>query len=87
MKPAPRITLTEKEQDFLRRFCKGQYNPMTASIEDQDMEIALIDKAALYESENGLIDERIDFTPNCSLLKWYYHRYKTQPRNPEKENK
>ena len=81
MKPAPRITLTEQEQNFLLRFCLGEYNPMTASIEDQDMEIALIDKAALYEAENGLIDERIDFTPNCSLLKWYYYRYLQQDKD------
>ena len=75
MKPIEKIILTDKEADFLRRYCHGEYNPITATVEDQDIEIALIEKASRYEAENHLVDERIDFTPNCDLLKWYYWRY------------
>ena len=79
----PPITLTEKEQDFLFHYILGHYNPITAPPQDQDTEIALIEKASEYEQQNNLIDERIDFTPNCDLLKWFFYRFVTQNRKDD----
>ena len=70
-----KIELTELELSVLKRIAKGTFNPNLAPVEEQDAEISLIDKATQYEEENDLVDERIAYTPECSLLKWFYYRY------------
>lgn len=78
MKP---IVLTDKELSVLKRCFDGTFNPFTATIEEQDIEIALIDMASKYEEENDLIDERMDYSQNCDLLKWFYYRYQLQQKD------
>lgn len=73
-----KIILTDAEKEFLANYMKDRYNPLTASPGEQDIEIALIDKAVAFEEKYDLVDERIDFTPDCNILKWFYHRYQTQ---------
>ena len=73
-----KIILTDEEREFLETYVEGNYNAMIAPVEQQDIEIALLDRAGQYEQENELVDERIAFSEDCDLLKWYYHRYITQ---------
>ena len=72
------LILTKEEIDFLENYVNGRYNAMVAPIGEQNIEIQLLDKASQYEQENDLIDERIAFSEDCDLLKWFYHKYKTQ---------
>ena len=73
-----KIILTDIELEVLKRTADGTYNPMTATPAEQDAEIRLIDKAGEFERKYDLVDERIDFSEDCSLLKWFYHKYQTQ---------
>ena len=73
-----RIELTELELSVLKRIAKGTFNANLASVDEQDAELSLIDKATQYEQENNLIDERIAYTQDCNLLKWFYYRYQMQ---------
>ena len=73
-----RIELTELELSVLKRIAKGTFNANLASVDEQDAELSLIDKATQYEQKNNLIDERIAYTQDCNLLKWFYYRYQMQ---------
>ena len=73
-----KITLTPLERSVLERSAKGVFDPDDAPIVEQDAEISLLQKAEKFEEENDLVDERIAFSEDCSLLKWFYHRYQMQ---------
>jgi hypothetical protein len=77
MKP---IVLADKELSVLRRCFEGTFNAITATIEEQDIEIALIEMASKFEEENDLIDERMEYSQDCNLLKWFYYRYQLQQK-------
>ena len=74
-----KIELTPVELNVLRRSAKRAFNPDSASIEEQEAEIALIEKATEYEAtEPGLTDERFEYTRDCNLLIWFWYRYQLQ---------
>jgi hypothetical protein len=74
-----KIELTPIELEVLELSSKREFNPNKASEEEQDAEIALIDRAsALEESDSSLLDERMDYTRDCNLLIWYWYRYQLQ---------
>lgn len=74
-----KIELTPLELKVLKKSAKRAFNPDLASIEEQDAEIALIEKASEYEgSKPGLIHERNEYTQDCNLLIWYWYRYQLQ---------
>ena len=77
MKP---IVLADKELSVLKRCFEGTFNANTATIEEQDIEIALIEMASKFEEENDLIDERMEYSQDCNLLKWFYYRYQLQQK-------
>ena len=67
-----RIELNQRELDLLERIAKREWDPDMASIEDQDLEIELLNKAsALEDTDPALVDERCDYTRDCNLLIWY----------------
>ncbi|MBO4923399.1 MAG: hypothetical protein J5382_04650 [Bacteroidales bacterium] len=74
-----KIELTPIELEVLELSAKREFNPNKASEEQQDAEIALIDKASdLEDSDPALLDERMDYTRDCNLLIWYWYRYQLQ---------
>ena len=74
-----RIELNQRELDLLERIAKREWDPDMASVEDQDLEIALLDKASeLEDSDPALVDERCDYTRDSNLLIWYRYRYLLQ---------
>ena len=74
-----RIELTPQEIDLLKRIVAREFDPDTASIEEQDLEIVLLDKAAaLEDTDDALVDERCDYTRDANLLIWYWYRYQLQ---------
>ena len=74
-----KIELTPIELEVLELCSRREFNPDTAPIEQQDAEIALIDKASALEgSDPALLDERMDYTNDCNLLIWYWYRYQLQ---------
>ncbi len=74
-----KIELTPLELKVLRKSAKRAFNPDLASIEEQDAEIALLEKATEYEdSDPGFIHERFEYTRDCNLLIWYWYRYQLQ---------
>ena len=77
-----KIELTPIELEVLKKSARRVFNPDLASIEEQDAEIALIEKATEYESsEPGLIEERLEYTRDCNLLIWFWYRYQLQEGN------
>jgi hypothetical protein len=36
--------------------------------------------ASKFEEENDLIDERMEYSQDCNLLKWFYYRYQLQQK-------
>lgn len=82
-----KIVLTPQEIELLQRIEKREYDADTAPVEEQDLEIALIEKAtALEETDDALVDERCDYTRDSNLLIWFYYRYKLQEGQCEKWN-
>ena len=74
-----RIELTPIELEVLGLCAKREFNADAATEEQQDAEIALIEKAATLEgSDPALLDERMDYTRDCNLLIWYWYRYQLQ---------
>lgn len=71
-----KICLSQIEEKVLKLSAQRKFNPLTATEEEQDAEISLIEKASQYEIDNNLVDERIDFTPDCNLLVWFYQKFK-----------
>ena len=74
-----KIELTPLELKVLKKSAKRAFNPDLASIEEQDAEISLLEKASEYEnSEPGLIHECFEYTRDCNLLIWFWYRYQLQ---------
>lgn len=74
-----RIELTPKEISLLQRIAKREFNPNTAPVEDQDLEIELLEKAGEFEAgDPALLDERMEYTRDCNLLIWFWYRYQLQ---------
>jgi hypothetical protein len=82
-----KIELTPQEIELLERIEKREFDPDNAPVEEQDLEIALLDKAAAFEdTDEALVDERLDYTRDSNLLIWFYYRYKLQEGKCEKWN-
>ena len=69
-----KFNLTEIQMDVLRRTAQGKFNADFASRAEQEAEMQLIEMASQYEEEHDLIDERMDYTENCSLLVWFHDK-------------
>lgn len=74
-----RIELTPIELEVLELCARREFSPNKASVDQQDAEISLIEKArALEDSDPTLLDERMEYTRDCNLLIWYWYRYQLQ---------
>lgn len=73
-----KIELTPTEASVLKLCAERKFEPDDASEIEQDAYISLIDKASTFEEENGLLDERLDYTYDCNLLVWFYKKYSEQ---------
>ena len=74
-----KIELNSLELELLDRIAKREWDPDAAPVEEQDLEIALIDKACDYEdSDPKLVDERLAYTHDSNLLIWFRYRYMLQ---------
>lgn len=79
MEEEKKIVLTDAEKELLQRIVKREFDADNAPVEEQDLEISLIDRAAaLEDTDEALVDERCAYTRDSNLLIWYWYRYQLQ---------
>ena len=73
-----KIILSEAEIKVLEAKFYKTFNPLTATPEETEIELALIDRADDYVREHNQVDAMCDYTNDCDLLAWYYHVWAEQ---------
>lgn len=68
-----KVELTKEELDLLKRQVKGKFNHWSATIEEEELMMGVIDKADKLMEELDAYDEL-----DGDLMAWYLAKYENQ---------